>query len=81
MKNSKDSISIRREALLKNLFLYVVSIRDLEIAQKTFDDIKDIDIGFIADPNVIAKTYVFIISYGRIFLKSHNLGQIKFNSL
>lgn len=65
------------EELRKQLFLYVVGLRDLKVAESCFNELKDLPIGVIADLNNVGKTFAFIVCYGRIFHNNEGIGKLK----
>ncbi len=81
MDNKVISDPIKRIELRKELFLFVMGLRDILIAQSFFDQIKDIQLNKIVDSNIAGMTYGFIICYGRIFHKNDQLGKINFESI
>ncbi|TAK76632.1 MAG: hypothetical protein EPO11_03930 [Gammaproteobacteria bacterium] len=66
-----------RNDLLKKLFLYTVGLRDMWLAKKCFNELKDLSTNSIADLDNVGKTYIFIICYGRIFHTNEGIGRLK----
>jgi hypothetical protein len=71
----------QRKKIQKELFLFVIGLRDLITAKSFFNEIQKIDMSQIVNPINVGKTYAFVICYGKIFSKNNFLGKIDFDSL
>lgn len=50
------------------------------IAQKCFNELKDLEINKITDLNNVGKTYAFVVCYGRIFHSNDQIGKLEIKS-
>jgi hypothetical protein len=71
-----------RNKLIKNLFLYLVGLRDLERAKASFTEIKtNVSVGELTTTANLEKLFFFVICYGRIFHKCYHAGKLKIEDL